>query len=89
MFTEQGVAMLSSVLKSERAIQVNIAIMRVFTRLRELLASHAELLRRLDALEQEQLAQGAQIKAVFDAIRKLIEPSPEEKSDRTKRPMGF
>ena len=80
-FTEQGVAMLSSVLHSPRAIQVNIEIMRAFVRLRQMLASHAELARKLDALEQKY---DAQFKAVFDAIRQLMAP-PEPK----RRPMGF
>jgi hypothetical protein len=71
-FTEQGVAMLSSVLRSERAVQVNIEIMRAFVRLREMLASNRELARRLDELEQRY---DAQFKAVFDAIRQLMEPA--------------
>jgi hypothetical protein len=81
VFTEQGVAMLSSVLRSPRAIQVNIEIMRAFVRLRQMLASHAELARKLDALEQKY---DTQFKAVFDAIRQLMAP-PEPK----RRPMGF
>ncbi len=72
-FTEQGVAMLSSVLHSERAIQVNVAIMRAFVRLRELLSSHADLRRKLEALEQKY---DAQFRVVFDAIRELMEPPP-------------
>jgi hypothetical protein len=81
VFTEQGVAMLSSVLNSPRAIQVNIEIMRAFVRLRALLASNEELARRLDALEQKY---DAQFKVVFDAIRQLMSP-PEPK----RRPIGF
>lgn len=80
-FTEQGVAMLSSVLRSKRAIQVNIEIMRAFVRLRRLLASHADLARKLDTLERKY---DAQFKMVFDAIRELMKP-PESK----KRPIGF
>ena len=80
-FTEQGVAMLSSVLRSKRAIQVNIEIMRTFVRLRRILASHAELARKLDALEKKY---DAQFKVVFDAIRQLMTP-PEPK----RRPIGF
>jgi hypothetical protein len=72
-FTEQGVAMLSSVLRSPRAVQVNIAIMRTFVQLRLMLASHAGLARKLADLEQRY---DAQFKAVFDAIRALMEPSP-------------
>ena len=80
-FTEQGVAMLSSVLRSKRAIQVNVEIMRAFVRLRRMLASNKELARRLDALEKKY---DAQFKVVFDAIRELMKP-PESK----KRPIGF
>ena len=68
-FTEQGVAMLSSVLKSERAADVNVAIMRAFVHLRALLATHADLMRRLDELERRYDGQFVQ---VFDAIRRLM-----------------
>jgi phage regulator Rha-like protein len=81
-FTEQGVAMLSSVLRSERAIHVNIEIMRAFVRLRQMLASNAELARKLAALEKKY---DARFKVVFDAIRELMKP-PEPKK---KRPIGF
>jgi len=77
-FTEQGVAMLSSVLNSKRAVQVNIAIMRVFVKLREMIASNKELSRRLDKLEKKY---DAQFKVVFDAIRELMTP-PEPKRKR-------
>jgi hypothetical protein len=80
-FTEQGVAMLSSVLNSPRAIQVNIEIMRAFIRLRRMLASHAELARKLENLEKKY---DVQFKMVFDAIRKLMVP-PEPK----RRRIGF
>ena len=70
-FTEQGVAMLSSVLRSKRAIQVNVEIMRAFVRLRRMLASHADLARKLEALEKNY---DAQFKVVFDAIRELMTP---------------
>jgi hypothetical protein len=71
VFTEQGIAMLSSVLHSERAVDVNIQIMRAFVRLRQLIASHADLARRLDDLEKKYDKQFA---IVFAAIRKLMEP---------------
>jgi hypothetical protein len=71
VFNEEGVAMLSSVLNSERAVQVNIAIMRVFVRLREFSSSHKDVHRRLDEMEQKY---DAQFKVVFDAIRALMEP---------------
>jgi hypothetical protein len=73
--------MLSSVLNSERAVKVNIEIMRAFVRLRRMLASHADLARKLQALEKKY---DAQFKVVFDAIRELMKP-PESK----KRPIGF
>jgi hypothetical protein len=81
-FTEQGVAMLSSVLRSPRAIAVNVEIMRTFVRLRRMLASHADLARKLDSLERKY---DAQFKIVFDAIRQLMAP-PDAKP---KRPIGF
>ncbi|NLS94617.1 MAG: ORF6N domain-containing protein [Planctomycetaceae bacterium] len=81
-FTEQGVAMLSSVLRSDRAVAVNIEIMRAFVRLRRLLASHADLARKLDALEKKY---DAQFKVVFDAIRQLMIPP----SAPDRRQIGF
>jgi len=73
-FTEQGVAMLSSVLRSERAIFVNVQIMRVFVRLREILSTHKDLARKLEELEKKY---DGHFKVVFDAIRKLMEkPAP-------------
>lgn len=74
-FTEQGVAMLSSVLRSKRAVQVNIEIMRAFVTLRQMLSSNVELARKFDALEKKY---DAQFKIVFDAIRQLMTP-PENK----------
>jgi hypothetical protein len=73
-FTEQGVAMLSSILRSKRAALVNIEIMRAFVRMRQLLASNAELARKLEALKKKY---DAQFKSVFDAIRALMAPPPE------------
>jgi hypothetical protein len=80
-FTEQGVAMLSSVLRSKRAVMVNIEIMRAFVRLRQILGAHADLARKLAALERKY---DSQFKAVFDAIRELMTPLPAKK-----RPIGF
>jgi hypothetical protein len=80
-FTEQGVAMLSSVLKSERAVEVNIEIMRAFVRLREILSSHVELARKLNALERKY---DAQFRVVFNAIRELMKPQPPKR-----RTIGF
>ncbi len=76
-FTEQGVAMLSSVLRSPRAIAVNVEIMRAFVRLRRLLASHTELAKRLDEMEHRY---EGQFRTVFDAIRQLMQsPEPERR----------
>ena len=80
-FTEQGVAMLSSVLQSKRAVSVNIEIMRAFVRLREILTTHKDLANKLATLERKY---DAQFKVVFDAIRQLMTP-PEP----NKRKIGF
>jgi hypothetical protein len=80
-FTEQGVAMLSSVLRSPRAVQVNVEIMRAFVRLRRMLGANEELARKLDALEARY---DTQFKAVFEAIRELMTPPP-----RPPRRIGF
>ena len=80
-FTEQGVAMLSSVLRSTRAVQVNIAVMRTFVRLREMLLSNANLARKLSDLEKKY---DTQFKVVFDAIRELMTPP-----ETPKRQIGF
>ncbi len=82
VFTEQGVAMLSTVLNSDRAIEVNIQIMRTFVKLREMIASHKDLARRLDELEKKY---DTQFRVVFEAIRQLMIP-PEPKK---KRRIGF
>ena len=84
-FTEQGVAMLSSVLRSKRAVQVNIGIMRAFVRFRELLLSHAELASKLEAMEKKY---DRQFKVVFDAIRQLM-AAPAENPDDPKPQIGF
>lgn len=80
-FTEQGVAVLSRVLRSPRAVQVNIVIMRAFVKLREIIASHRDLAQRLDELESHY---DAQFRAVFDAIRELMQPPP-----KPRRRIGF
>ena len=85
-FTEQGIAMLSSILNSERAIQVNIAIIRVFVKLGEILSSHKELAQKLSQLERKIENHDEEIKVIFDAIRKLmVQPEPEPKH----RKIGF
>jgi hypothetical protein len=85
VFTEQGVAMLSSILNSGRAIQVNIAIMRAFVRLREILSTHKELAAKLKELEQKAEKHDIDIQAIFEAIRQLMSPPPEP----PKRRIGF
>jgi hypothetical protein len=80
-FTENGVAMLSSVLNSDRAITVNIQIMRTFTRLREMLMTHKDLKEKIEAMEKKY---DYQFKIVFDAIKQLLEPP-----EKTKKKIGF
>ena len=84
VFTEQGVAMLSSVLRSKRAIQVNIAIMRAFVKLRNILATHEDLKKKLEELEGKFERHDEQIKLVFDAIRQLMQPP-----EKPKQKIGF
>lgn len=80
-FTREGVAMLSSVLRSDQAVQVNIEIMRAFVRLREILSTHQDLAKKLEHLERKY---DSQFKAVFDAIRQLMAPPAPKK-----KPIGF
>jgi hypothetical protein len=82
-FSEQGVAMLSSVLRSKQAIKVNIAIMRAFVRLRELLAAHKNLVRKLEELERKSEIHDLHIKTIFEAIRQLMVP------EGPRRKIGF
>ena len=84
-FTEQGVAMLSSVLNSERAIRVNIAIMRAFVKFKEVLSAHKKLNRKLEELQQKVGQHDREIRMIFEAIRRLMAPPPE----KPKTPMGF
>ena len=81
-FTEHGILMLSSVLNSERAVMVNIEIMRTFTKLREILASHKELRRKIEEMEKKY---NHQFQIVFKAIKELLEPSKR----KPKGPIGF
>ena len=85
-FTEQGVAMLSSVLHSDRAIEVNIAIMRAFVKLREILATHKDLARKLADIERKLGHHDEHFRVVFEAIRQLMLPPPEPEN---KRRIGF
>ncbi|MBI2429312.1 MAG: ORF6N domain-containing protein [Ignavibacteriales bacterium] len=79
VFTEQGVAMLSSVLHSERAIDVNVAIMRAFVKIREILSTHKGLAQKLLELERKYESHDYQIRAVFNAIRQLMAPEKKKK----------
>jgi len=91
VFTEQGVAMLSSVLNSETAIEVNIQIIRIFTRLREVLLSHQDLLMKMEQLEKRMLQQDEktkkheeEIKLIFNALKQLLQPP-----QVPRKPIGF
>jgi hypothetical protein len=85
VFTEQGVAMLSSVLNSKKAIKVNIQIMRAFVKLKELLLTHKDLAIKLEELERKYVNHDRKIKAIFEAIKQLLQPEPVER----KRRIGF
>ena len=87
VFTEQGVAMLSTVLNSERAVRVNVEIMRAFVRLREVLATNRELSQKLAELERKFGTHDKQIQAIFDAIRQLM--TPPEPPEPPRKEMGF
>lgn len=84
VFTEQGVAMLSSVLNSERAIQVNIAIMGAFVKLREIMSTHKDLARKIEQLEKKQQRQGLDISVIFKVIKRLI-----KEPEKSKTKIGF
>jgi|ERR1035437_81918 phage regulator Rha-like protein len=84
-FTEHGVAMLSSVLTSKRAVALNILIIRAFVRLREYLATHRDLARKLEEVERTQQEHGAHIRQIYDCIDRLLEPPPEP----SRRRIGF
>ena len=85
VFTEQGVAMLSGVLSSDRAIEVNIAIRRAFVKLREILLTHKELATKLEELEKKYQMHESDIQIIFETIKKLLEPVPVVE----KPPIGF
>ena len=73
-FTEQGVAMLSSVLNSDRAIEVNIHIIRIFTRLREMILTHKDILLKLEVLEKQVTQNNDEIQMIFSALKQLLNP---------------
>ena len=84
VFTEHGVVMLSSVLKSERSVQMNILVVRAFVNLREMLASHKDLAHKMIELERQQRSQGQQLSQVYTVVRRLMEPER-----KRKRRIGF
>ncbi len=84
VFTEHGVAMLSSVLSSQRAVQMNILIIRAFIKLREMLSTHKDLARKIEDLERKQKEHGQQLTAVYSIVKQLIDPPP-----KPKRKVGF
>jgi hypothetical protein len=83
-FTEQGVAMLSGILRSPTAIQVNIQIMRVFVKMRELITRYEELLEKVEKLESNAMEQNGQIIKIYEIIKELIEPTY-----KNRKPLGF
>ncbi|MBK9359265.1 MAG: ORF6N domain-containing protein [Bacteroidales bacterium] len=89
VFTEQGVAMLSSVLNSDRAILVNIQIIRIFTRMRTLLESHKEILRKLEFLEKKDIEQEDKILLIFEYLKQLEQAKQEETQLRERKRIGF
>ena len=88
-FTEQGVAMLSSVLTSELAITVNIQIIRIFTKLRELFSSHKEILQKLEAIEKKDIEQDDKILLIFEYLKQLEQAKQEETIYKERKRIGF
>jgi hypothetical protein len=89
VFTEQGVAMLSSVLNSDRAILVNIQIMRVFTKMRALLDSHKEILRKLESIEKKDIEQDENILLIFEYLKQLEQAKQEETLFKERKRIGY
>jgi hypothetical protein len=88
-FTEQGLAMLSSVLRSDRAIMVNIQIIRVFTRIRYILESHSEILRKLDWFEKHENEQDEQIILIFEYLHQLEQSRQQQDNQSNRKKIGF
>jgi hypothetical protein len=88
-FTEQGVAMLSSVLNSERAITVNIQIIRIFTKMRALLATHKEILQKLEQLEKKDIEQDDKIMLIFEYLKQLEKAKQQELEQKNRPKIGF
>jgi hypothetical protein len=89
VFTEQGVAMLSSVLNSDRAISVNIQIIRVFTRMRAMIESHKEILKKLEMLEKKDLELDEKVTLIFEYLKELEQTKQEEADFKKRKRIGF
>ncbi len=89
VFTEQGVAMLSSVLNGDRAIMVNIQIIRVFTRMRQLLETHSEILRKMEDLGKNDIEQDKKIMIIFEYLKQLEQVKQKEDEQEKRRRIGF
>lgn len=89
VFTEQGVAMLSSILNSDRAISVNIQIIRAFSRMRQMLESHKEIIRKLEDLEMKDLEQDEKISIIFEYLRQLEQSREDEAQYKARKRIGF
>lgn len=88
-FTEQGVAMLSSVLNSDRAIIVNIQIIRVFTKIRRLIESHSEILRKLEQIEKKDIKHDQQIMLIFEYLRQVEQSRQQQDDQANRKKIGF
>ena len=88
-FTEHGVLMLSSVLKSDRAIAMNIQIMRIFTKMKEMLLTHKELLKRLDKIEKKVEGNTHEIVVLFEYLKKLMEDKEQQGNQESRKRIGF
>jgi ORF6N domain len=88
-FTEQGVTMLSCVLKSDRAIEVNIKVIRVFVQLRKMIMTHKDLIIKVENIERQMDGQGHEIKVLFDYIKRLIEDKEETEAQQSRKRIGY
>ena len=89
VFTEQGVAMLSGVLNSDQAIMVNIRIIRVFTKMRELLSSHKEILEKLEQIERKDVEQDDKIMLIFEYLKQFEDDKQQELSQKSRKKIGY
>jgi hypothetical protein len=89
VFTEHGVLMLSSVLRSDRAIEMNIQIMRIFTKMKEMLLTHKDLIKRIDIIERNLEGQGHEIKALFGYMKKLMEEKESKIEQESRKRIGY